>query len=410
MSVVKVGRVSGNMILTVFISFIISATIAFPLGYFVLWKPTYHIMMSNTDIGEGSIGSKAAENIPKVQSIEEMKNNDKFTVVLNQYPINITKYLDGVYYITLTLPNKENIAALINKNNIQKLDDNNICLPVGTLKKWKKTSKFKKDYKLNIYDGYYSDDLHYVDMMGDFDNIPTELSAKSYISNIIFIILYFSIAYLIRRYGVKKGWFRPELIKKKFEETEKSTIPKDDTERWILGTYAMWAGYIGDANLIGGLPKNPKNQNFMRKVYERDWGIKNTEEFKNMAAELTAPEGYNGTDKISLAWDWCRAMQIIGCGFFCDYLTREEMRTLSCEIGRKIQKEFSSWEDLCENYIDGYTRWRKSIGGDYEKSREEREQIYERIKNNPNSPYKLFFNMNLSEKVVINEVHSPEIL
>lgn len=395
------GRVSFNMMVTILtaslISAIISALLAIPLG-----GPFYHYMMSRIDISAGSPGSRAEETIPLVQTLEEARRSDLFTVVMPKHFLNDYTILDDTYYVRVHLPSGETIPARINRKNVEELDYD-VRLPVGTLKEWKKTGKLKSDYELVCYEGYYTDPDHYIDMLGDFDRIPTEVYASGRLFRYLFLFFQLGISILIRRYGVKHGWFPPELFRKKYVETERSTIPQDDTERWILGTYAMWAGYLGNENLIAGFPKNPKNQKAIRKIYETDWDLKNVQDYKDIVAQLTAEGGYNGTDQASYAWDWCRAMQIIGCGFFCDFFTRQEMREMSCQIGYRMQRQFSSWEDLCENYLDGYTRWIRSIGRDPVECRAEREEIYARIKNNPNSPYQLFFNMPLMSKPALKD-------
>lgn len=385
------GKVSLNMALTILGASLLSALIAFLLS-FLLTGPVFRIMMASVDLGPGSIGSPADDSTPVVQSLDEMRDTERFTLLVSEYFQSDTVLLDDTCYTRITLPSGERIAARINQKSTEHLESlRQVRLPVGTLKKWDRHGKQKADYELFCYDGYYTDPDYYMDMAGDFVHVPTEAHASSRVFTVVYLLSVFSIIFLFRRHGVKKGWFPPEILRKKYEETLRSTIPQDDTERWILGTYAIWAGYIGDAHLIGGLPKEPKNQAWLRHVYQRDWGITTGAEFQDMVAQLTAPEGYNGTDPASCAWDWCRAMQLLGCGFFCDYLTRQEMRTLSCQVGCLIQRHFHSWEELCSFYLDGYTRWIRSIGEDPVQKRAQREAIYAQIKQDPDSPYRLSF-------------------
>ena len=74
------------------------------------------------------------------------------------------------------------------------------------------------------------------------------------------------------------------------------------------------------------------------------------------------------------------------------------MRTWSCQIGRKIQLEFSSWEDLCENYLAGYTSWSSRVGNPRSQV-ERRNRIYKQLKENPVGPYTMPFKFMLLEQL-----------
>lgn len=390
------GKVSFNMAITILVSAVIAAVISFPLAS-LLEKPVYDLKMKQLDLSPGTIGSEAGEGIPVARSIDDMGKMETFTLEVSA--LNSTIPLDGTYYYRVWLDSGEKVAVLVNLDAVQEFEDESkVRLPIGRWVKWEHTAKEKSDYE-NYYEGSFTDFSYYVDMAGDFGRVPSQRAISSQLFSLFMLIFEFLIACLIRHEGVKRGWFEPELFKKKYEQKAKETQTRDEMEQWAVSAYAIWAGYIGEWNLIGGWVKTPANQKKMRKILARDWGIHNAGQARSMILQLTDPKGYNGTDQVSLAWDWCRAMQLIGCFFLCGYIDRQEMRELSCEVGRKIQRKFSSWEDLCVNYLDGYARWRRSLGGQPEGYIEERMRIYHALKEKPDGPYSLPFQTFLSPQV-----------
>lgn len=390
------GKVSLNMAICIFVSWVFAVILALPIAW-CLQKPIYEWKMNSLDLSEGSIGSEAGGDIPVANSIEDMAKMEKFTIEV--YALNSTIPLDGTYYWRINLPSGEVVAALVNQDAVQEFEEESyVRLPIGRWVPWKHTAKERTDYEA-YYDRSFTDFSYYVDMQGDFSKVTTVTDTFGQIFIISALIFYCIILWVIRREGVKRGWFPPELFKKKYNETAKSTQPADDTEKWCLAAYAIWACYINDETLIAGLPKIPANQKMMAKILSRDWGVNGAEDGRNMVQQLTDQNGYSGTDRASLAWDWCRAMQLLGCFFLCDYIDRQEMRDLSCQVGRKIQKEFSGWEDLCQNYLNGYQRWRLSISPQAMDLVKERQNIYQKLSEDPNGPYSIPFKMVLTEEL-----------
>ena len=109
------------------------------------------------------------------------------------------------------------------------------------------------------------------------------------------------------------------------KESGNETVPQNDVEKWILGTYAMWAAYAdGDWHYIAGsTEKNKQEGASMRVILRRDWEISNKTALFDMVDYLTALycEGTDceAEDIASGAWDlsaaisnvrkWCRNRQ-----------------------------------------------------------------------------------------------------
>lgn len=186
--------------------------------------------------------------------------------------------------------------------------------------------------------------------------------------------------------------FFDKLFHSSKNETTENIEPQNETERWILGTYAMWSQATGgDWNYFAGT-KNPKKGDrwSMRVMLRRDWEITNKEQLFEMVEYLKAD-----TEDEACAWDLCRACQILGMAYVGTWITREEMMKESIVVGQIIQKRFSSWKELYESYIKGYTLWRIQIGNDAEKAIQERKNLCEKLLLAADGPNTLDWNRKL---------------
>ncbi len=180
------------------------------------------------------------------------------------------------------------------------------------------------------------------------------------------------------------------LFKKK--EDGNAALPKTDTERWIVGTYAMWSEYAeGDWHYFAGSKeKNRQEGSSMRVMLRRDWEVTDKNTLLDMALLLTLPyeEKEDCTEEeLALgAWDLCRACQILGMGFIGGYIEREKMMEKSIEIGRLMQSLYHSWGELYDSYLKGYREWRTKQGDGWEQAISEREDLCFKLRNDPNGP------------------------
>lgn len=55
-----------------------------------------------------------------------------------------------------------------------------------------------------------------------------------------------------------------------------------------------------------------------------------------------------------LAWDMCRISHLVQWGYISDYLTLEEAQAVMEPAVIKIKENFSSWEEVQNNWLDGY--------------------------------------------------------
>lgn len=172
---------------------------------------------------------------------------------------------------------------------------------------------------------------------------------------------------------------------------------------WFNATYALWSYTNGyDWNLIGGLETSPDTRVLSQALVEQEWNVVdkksaleqlewlenegqratfrqyqqelrekgllnlNTDEFLETLMD-TEMEGdwfqyymvytmyHDGRDEYAIAaWDLCRINQLCGQYYICRYLTYEEAMDISLETSRKLQKMYSSWDEMVGSYMLGY--------------------------------------------------------
>lgn len=172
------------------------------------------------------------------------------------------------------------------------------------------------------------------------------------------------------------------------KEAGNVTEPKNDTERWLVGTYAMWSVYAeGDWRYFAGSKEKSKPEGAsMRVMLRRDWEVNNKATLLDMVSSLTVASG---------AWELCRACQILAMGFVGGYIEREEMVQRSIEIGRVMQRHYHSWTELYDSYLKGYKDWRSEQGGDAGKDIAAREELCYQLRNQLDGPCSVEWDLEL---------------
>lgn len=371
---------------------------------FLLAPTLYHIQLSQTKTTPGSVGTPAQETTPIVSSIEQMQQSDRFTIRVSKNDVvknksDRRKWGNKVYY-RIQLESGESIAVDIYFPSITELPDGKtMLLPIGEWKKWKHSKEDQKHYDLYDVKGdyrYYETFDYYVDMAGDIGYMPTKDKAQNQIMGVLLIPVMLLFIWGIRSWAVKKGLMEPEFLTKKFNQEADKTIPKDDLERWLVASYAIYAEYLGSYERIGGLRATPKHKKILCQMLARDWGIENREdaiEWYHRLMDVSAYVEHGSMQEI--AWDLVRANQLMGIFYLCDFVSRDELRSYGCLTGQKMQKYFQSWNDLCENYLQGYAEWSSTVFSDAQKKIAERQEIYEYLRSLPDSPYKLNWRMHM---------------
>ncbi len=82
-----------------------------------------------------------------------------------------------------------------------------------------------------------------------------------------------------------------------------------------------------------------------------------------------------------LAWDLCRVSHLVQWGYVAGYLNVTEAQALIAPAATELQNNFGNWDEVQQNWLDGYALFAaidagNPAGTDYEK----RQKIYEELK------------------------------
>lgn len=176
-----------------------------------IYVKNYDSYAEKHNVNENDIGGLASEEIKRVSSVEEILQNEKFTVVSSgiKYMNEGAGYHNNYYMYALTLPSGERIAALINMESVQNtgetIYDGDSIMPVGKIvyDDLSKDSNFLEQIehskKLSRYD-------FYIDMLGNGgkQNIEDYVEIPIIITRILSIIVCFILFHML---GSKIGIF-----------------------------------------------------------------------------------------------------------------------------------------------------------------------------------------------------------
>ncbi len=224
----------------------------------------------------------------------------------------------------------------------------------------------------------------------------------------------------------------------------KQPAPVSDTVRWINTTYALLTeANRGDRDLIGGFKKTELNQEQVRTMLSEWWDVTDratadenldwllseghrtvfqkdmadleeagltdlsSEELRSAAedagytdeaaawlvamVELYRDKGSHAID----AWDYCRALQVLGYYYVAGYYTEEETLDASLEVAKTLQGMYGSWDECMESYLAGYQYWQEDDAQDPDSATAARRKIYEELQADDENPYELDWNTSL---------------
>jgi len=130
----------------------------------------YEAYVQEHTVAEGDIGSKAGEDVFRVQSVEDILSHDTFTIVSPgiEYRNEGAGYYGSCYTYAVRLPSGEVVAAQINMENVQYEGDyyaSDHTLPVGRVV-WADLEKDETFMRQISYGAPLSRTDFYVDMRG----------------------------------------------------------------------------------------------------------------------------------------------------------------------------------------------------------------------------------------------------
>ena len=116
------------------------------------------------------------------------------------------------------------------------------------------------------------------------------------------------------------------------------------------------------------------------------------------ACYLAAIDAYKAHGEHAIdAWDYCRALQLLGWYYVAGFYTEEETLDQSLEVAKKLQTLYTSWDEMCESYLAGYNYWSVDDPNDPSSATATRRAIYEELKSSKENPYTLDWNTPLEK-------------
>ncbi|MFV0541017.1 MAG: DUF1266 domain-containing protein [Aestuariibaculum sp.] len=177
-----------------------------------------------------------------------------------------------------------------------------------------------------------------------------------------------------------------------FSGEEKKTIHKSEYRKALVKWWNVKSGIDLKASIDALQNGQMHNQTFLGDY--RDF-FNFTE--ADLKAYLKENKEYNAIDNLVwskkeqlqdkgiIAWDLVRAIGLIGWGYQADYLTDSEAYDYCLNISKKIQNNFSSYEEMADNYLVGYFFWTMD-----EAAYNKRKEIANNILKDSNSAWNTF--------------------
>lgn len=193
------------------------------------------------------------------------------------------------------------------------------------------------------------------------------------------------------------------IIFRTLRKRDQDLTPRNNVEKWIFGTYANWAlynyEYLPDNTLMPNYDSTPillggrrgpyhsaEQRQYFLNMLDSPWDIHSKRELlKTVEYMSTGPSLYRCRTQAERAWQLCRCNQLLAIAFRMDWISRSEMVRRSCQVGRLIQKTFSSWQELSESFLARCLQWMEdpSLGADM------RRAVHKALWLRPDSPYNL---------------------
>lgn len=186
-------------------------------------------------------------------------------------------------------------------------------------------------------------------------------------------------------------------------------------QRWTLATTAIVTRYFEESHeLLGGVSPSPDERESAKETLEDPWDVHDRKSLVEMLQFLSRREEEQGFRKLAaqvaagtatvtedtsaediafvrkyasvlgergtLADDLCRCVYVAGKGYVAGYVSEAEAWGWALAAAHRLQRAYSSWQELGQHYLLGVT-WRR--GPD-----EDLEQAYQELLEDPESPWR----------------------
>jgi hypothetical protein len=149
-----------------------------------------------------------------------------------------------------------------------------------------------------------------------------------------------------------------------------------ENEKWLLALSAVYVQLsdVLEANDTASFYRIDMTRpwyNFIIGGYvnvnlQKNWGITDkASTLETLHQLLTSAQ--KDKEKSHIAWDGVRAVHVVRLACICSYISPEEAWQELRKIGLMLQKTFSSWKELNENFIKGRESWQGGTEDDMTK-------------------------------------------
>lgn len=227
---------------------------------------------------------------------------------------------------------------------------------------------------------------------------------------------------------------------------KEDSIKRSDTIKWITASQAILIEvYNGNVRTFGGFQKNEANIGGIQYLLKETWGvtdrltadqklhslvtqghradyIEEMEVLKQLKyfdvsrkqaenhlvslglseseahAYVAVMNAYESQGEHAIdAWDYTRALNLVGWYYIAEYYTKEEALDKALELAQELQSLYGSWDEMMESYFTGHTFWSVEDPDDPFTESFERRQIYKDLKSRKNNPYSIDWNTKLEK-------------
>ncbi len=167
-----------------------------------------------------------------------------------------------------------------------------------------------------------------------------------------------------------------------YDEAHKET---DLAHRWALACTAIQ--FTKDklcSKSLAGLEVSENSVEKERQLLQGRMNVASHQDVDRVLSHLDEKIAKNSDNKAVLAWDMSLYICICRWGYLAGYLSDQEAWTLIMPKAKQIQKNYSSWQDFAEHYMNGRKTWDEKA---YERDKDLFDRAIRRLGQNPRSPW-----------------------
>ncbi len=167
-------------------------------------------------------------------------------------------------------------------------------------------------------------------------------------------------------------------------------------KEWFLAAGAMVAQIDGDRlDLLGGVENIADVAAARRQTLLEVWEIRSRQDLIEEIQKLLQDD----RDPARIGWNYPRAINLARFGYAAGYIEEDEAWAFIVPAAGRLQKTFSSWQQVGQIYLQARAGWYSRMIGD----RRQAEWAYRELVSDHNSPWRKYpWNLDLG-----NGYHAP---